>query len=209
MCLGKTYFILPFGGQMQVEKMCVSCNKSIIYAKTLCKKCYTRAWHVNNRESELEKYSQRYLDNKQIEQIKRKTWYAENGKLYYRNYYIKTDGALKQRQRYANNLGHKIKACIRARVNTAIKSKSDSCTDLLGTDIATLILHLESGFLPGMSWKNHSRKGWHIDHIIPLASFDLTDPEQLKKACHYTNLQPLWAKDNLSKGSNILGDAHG
>jgi hypothetical protein len=51
-----------------------------------------------------------------------------------------------------------------------------------------------------MSWDNWTTDGWHIDHIKPLASFDLTDRQQLLLACHYTNLQPLWAIDNLSKG---------
>jgi hypothetical protein len=48
-----------------------------------------------------------------------------------------------------------------------------------------------------MTWDNWTTDGWHIDHIKPLASsFDLTDRKQFLEACHYTNLQPLWAKDN-------------
>jgi hypothetical protein len=70
----------------------------------------------------------------------------------------------------------------------------------MGADIETVKKHLESLFKKGMSWENHGNEGWHIDHIIPCAAFDLTDPKQQKKCFHYTNLQPLWAKDNLSKG---------
>jgi len=54
-----------------------------------------------------------------------------------------------------------------------------------------------------MSWDNHGFKGWHIDHIIPCSAFDLTKVEEQKKCFHYTNLQPLWAKDNLSKGDKL------
>lgn len=54
-----------------------------------------------------------------------------------------------------------------------------------------------------MSWENYGKNGWHLDHIIPLSAFDLTDPEQLKIACHYTNIQPLWARDNLVKSNKI------
>ena len=56
---------------------------------------------------------------------------------------------------------------------------------------------LEAQFLPGMTWDNHGE--WHIDHIRPCASFDFSDPQQQKECSHYSNLQPLWAKDNLSK----------
>ena len=60
--------------------------------------------------------------------------------------------------------------------------------------------HIENLWLDGMSWENYGKKGWHIDHILPCASFDLADPEQQRKCFHYTNLQPLWATDNWSKG---------
>lgn len=70
----------------------------------------------------------------------------------------------------------------------------------MGADIETVKKHLESLFQNGMTWDNHGFDGWHIDHIVPCAAFDLTDPEEQKKCFHYTNLQPLWAKDNLSKG---------
>jgi hypothetical protein len=73
----------------------------------------------------------------------------------------------------------------------------------LGCSIPDFRKYLESRFQPGMDWSNWDRKGWHIDHVRPLASFDLTDPEQLKKACHFTNLQPLWAVDNLRKSDNV------
>ena len=71
---------------------------------------------------------------------------------------------------------------------------------MLGCDWSHLKIHLESKFTDGMSWENRSM--WHIDHIIPLAS--AKSIEEVVKLCHYTNLQPLWAADNLSKGSKIV-----
>ena len=59
-----------------------------------------------------------------------------------------------------------------------------------------LINHLEQQFQPGMSWSNYGRKGWEIDHINPCATFDLTDPDQVRRCFHYTNLRPLWRSDN-------------
>ena len=72
----------------------------------------------------------------------------------------------------------------------------------MGCSISELKDYLESKFQVGMTWENHSQTGWHIDHIKPLSHFDLSDRDQFLQACHYTNLQPLWAKDNLSKSDN-------
>ena len=61
---------------------------------------------------------------------------------------------------------------------------------------------MESQFTDGMTWDNWGKYGWHVDHKVPLSS--AKTPDELIKLCHYTNLQPLWAKDNLSKGAKII-----
>jgi hypothetical protein len=81
----------------------------------------------------------------------------------------------------------------------AAGSKSARVKELLGCTVDQLRAHLEAQFKPGMTWANHSFIGWHLDHIRPLASFNLADPEQQKRAFHFSNLQPLWAKDNFDK----------
>jgi len=83
------------------------------------------------------------------------------------------------------------------------KIKSDTFANLLGCTLEFFISHIESKFKKDMTWENKGVFGWHIDHIIPCASFDLTKPSEQKKCFHYTNLQPLWAYDNLSKGSKL------
>lgn len=84
--------------------------------------------------------------------------------------------------------------------------KSGCTRTLLGCNISALRMHLERQFKPGMNWDN--RGEWHIDHIRPLASFDLSDFEQQMQAFHFTNLQPLWRRDNLSKSSRWGGVKH-
>lgn len=88
---------------------------------------------------------------------------------------------------------------LRNRVRIALKraTKSGSTFDLLGCSPSELKLHMECQFQEGMTWENMG--DWHIDHIRPCSSFDLTDPEQQKECFHYSNLQPLWAEDNLRK----------
>ncbi len=107
----------------------------------------------------------------------------------------------------------KIRATLSASLAQFLKRKgyikSSSITKMIGCSKEELKLHLEKSFYPHpvtkrtMNWKNHSRSGWHVDHIRPLNSFkneDLNDPKVLKKAMNYQNLQPLWAEYNMKKG---------
>lgn len=70
----------------------------------------------------------------------------------------------------------------------------------LGCSLEYLLQYLSSQFDQEMTWGQYGRDGWHIDHVKPLASFNLLDPNQRRVACHVSNLQPLWAEQNLSKG---------
>jgi len=93
----------------------------------------------------------------------------------------------------------------RARIRNALKwggVKLESTTKTLGCSIPQLKGHLESLFQPGMSWNN--RGDWEIDHIRPCASFNLLDPEQYRCCFHFSNLQPLWRKENREKGAKWL-----
>lgn len=99
---------------------------------------------------------------------------------------------------------HKMRLLLRNRLNLAIKNKSKkgSAVVMLGCTIAEFIEFIESKFTGCMTWDNWG-KVWHLDHIIPLSSFDLSDETQLAIACNYTNMQPLFAIDNLKKGNSI------
>jgi len=68
--------------------------------------------------------------------------------------------------------------------------------------IAELALHLEMKFKNGMSWGNYGQ--WHIDHMIPCSKFDLTHSEQQRKCFHFSNLQPLWAIENIVKSNKLV-----
>lgn len=98
-----------------------------------------------------------------------------------------------------SSIQNRLRVNLRSRLRHALKGnyKTGSTLELLGCSIVDLKQHLEQKFYSGMTWDNYGQ--WHIDHIIPLCKFDLTNAENLAKACHYTNLQPLWAKDNMIK----------
>jgi len=75
--------------------------------------------------------------------------------------------------------------------------------DLIGASPSFVMGYLEAKFTEGMTWENYGH-GWHVDHILPCCSFDLTKEEEQKKCFHYSNLQPLWAEDNLKKGGKYI-----
>jgi hypothetical protein len=101
------------------------------------------------------------------------------------------------------DLNFKIAKNLRSRLSKTIKNnlKFGSAISDLGCSIEEFRQYIQSKFDSKMNWDNYGHKGWHLDHIRPLSSFDLTNLEQFKYACHYTNLQPLWAKDNLVKSN--------
>lgn len=112
-------------------------------------------------------------------------------------------------KREAIDLQFKLANRLRARTRLALQAQSAekatrSC-ELLGCTFAFFREWIEKQFTAGMTWENWGRgtDKWHLDHIRPVSSFDLTDPEQQKQCFHYTNVRPLWAVDNLSKGPKL------
>ncbi|HUV84095.1 MAG TPA: hypothetical protein VMV86_00205 [Methanosarcinales archaeon] len=111
------------------------------------------------------------------------------------------------RERYHNDIEFRLLQILRKRVYCSLKgkgTKSDKTINLVGCSVIFLKQYLEGKFKEGMSWDNHGKKGWEIDHIKPCASFKLIEKEEQHKCFHYTNLQPLWAIDNQKKGAKIL-----
>lgn len=114
-----------------------------------------------------------------------------------------------KRNKYAirkrrTDLYQRLKDNLRARLNMAVRGniKSGSAVRDLGCSVEYFKAYIEDQFQEGMNWDNHG--DWHLDHIKPLSAFDLSDRSQTLEACHYTNYQPLWAADNLRKGSKLL-----
>jgi hypothetical protein len=147
---------------------------------------YNKDYYQKNRESNISRAIKFKQDNPERVRETTRLWYKNGGMRKGTNARLALD--------------------IRRRINTALKYnyKSSSTEVLLGATIAEVKIHLEKQFKPGMSWDNHTHRGWHIDHIVPVSSFDLSRDEEQKKAFHYTNLQPLFAIDNLKKSNRII-----
>ena len=125
-----------------------------------------------------------------------------------KEYYTKNkEATIKQNIKYQNDRckvdpNFKLRKRLRTRLYNAITSqrgqKSNRTMVLTGCTIPYLRGYLEGKFKEGMTWENYG--SWHVDHIKPCASFDLTKKEEQEKCFHYTNLQPLWALENIKKG---------
>ncbi len=129
--------------------------------------------------------------NKEKIKSKTKKWNIEN-KIEVRKY---------KNEKYYLDPQYRLAHLIRSRVRLAIKNnqKTGIAIEELGCSVEEIKLHIEKQFKPGMGWDNWNYRGWHLDHIVPLSHFDLTNHIEYLKACHFTNIQPLWRLENQSK----------
>lgn len=188
-------------------KKCIRCNidKNIIEYRrrngkeiNTCKKCeqiYNKQYRINNRGKNSLKEKEYRENNKDKYTERRKDKAHKN----HRNQLLN--------KRYKNDPRYKISVNIRSRIKNGIKSitrlKCNNKTkELLCCDFIFAKQHIEKQFRDGMTWENHGVV-WHIDHIIPISYFDLSDLTEQKLAFHYGNLRPLFAKDNLFKQSKV------
>lgn len=166
-------------------KQCIECNTTTVkkpnkhwFAGPTCDRCYRRKKY-NEVDSKKKKYEREYrLKNKDA--INKKT-------------------AIYVNRRNATDIEFSIKRSIRRRLTEAVKNnqKAGSAVRDLGCSIEDFKVQIEVKFQPGMTWDNYGE--WEFDHIKPLSLFNLSDKVQFLQACHHSNLQPLWAKDNRNK----------
>lgn len=154
------------------------------------------------------KYDKKYQSKTNYRAKRDKSFKAKEYRKQYRTKNIDWWRKYEREYRYSRkqeDMFFKIKSNLSSRLSDLIQNRNASqrTIELLGCDKDTLLHHLESQFTEGMTWKNYGLKGWHVDHIIPISSYDLTNEDEVKKACYYTNLQPLWWQDNLEKKDKI------
>lgn len=159
---------------------CKSCRRREY--KPEQKSVYNSQWYKDNKEHHLANIARYAAGNKDKLRV-------------YKNEYDK--------KKAREDQGYKIKRALRARLRSAIRNslKTGSAIKDLGCSVKELKIYLELKFQSGMSWDNYGigKEKWQIDHIKPLLLFNLEDPEQVRQACHHTNLQPLWHKDHVLK----------
>ena len=192
------------------QKLCSGCGTVKVFQMFYKDKAKSHGISTYCKSCVKTRVRENYTKNKVHHKKKHQEWVSKNrdkvtkyGIIYRKANKEKRN--LYEKERCKKDPNFKILRNLRSRLRSALKGnfkKGSAVTDL-GCSIEFLIKHLESKFKDGMSWENYGFKGWHIDHIRPLSSFDLTQREELKKACHYSNLQPLWAIDNLKKNDKL------
>lgn len=211
-------------------KTCVKCQKEkstdLFSVKqdnhdghsNICKECmasYLNQWYNKNKNKLRSKRKVLYETKKEQWKPVQKKYYElnKNEILQRQREYVKIPEVRNRRRETINKWttercrkdpNFKLRRTISTRIWHALKGtcKSAKTQQLLGCNSELLKNHLEQKFLKGMTWNNYGKQ-WHIDHIIPCDSFDLTLPDEQKKCFHYTNLQPLWARDNQKKGNKM------
>lgn len=140
-------------------------------------------------------------DAKRNSTDKRKKWQKENDSIKHKRPEVIIKRKSRRLQRRQTDIQYRLATNLRIRLWNAIgtNSKVGSAVKDLGCSIEEFRAYIEKQFKPGMSWNNWGFHTWHLDHIKPLDSFDLTNRSQFLEACHYTNYQPLEASKNHSK----------
>lgn len=204
----KKYYIKNRIRILSRNKMYRNSNKNKI---SLQKKKY----YSTNKDSILIKKKEYFKNNKKaiseyhkLCRIFNKEKFRNKNRKYYLNNRDKIQSYHKKYEKYKRmvDINYKLSGNLRSRLYKAIKNvcKSGSAVKDLGCSIQELKLHIEKQFKLGMSWDNYGKWGWHIDHVIPLSLFNLSNRDDFLKANHYTNLQPLWSKDNLLKSDKLI-----
>lgn len=166
-----------------------------------------KLWKSNNREKVLLS-QKKYRENNKEKQKEYRSKYRINNIDNINNNRKKTQPLINLylKNKRDNNPIFKLTINMRNRLNSYLKikniSKKNSTFEIVGCKPKFLKEYLETQFVNGMSWNNYGLYGWHIDHIIPLSS--AKTEEEIYKLCHYTNLQPLWAEENIKKSNKLI-----
>lgn len=203
--------------QCKIEKFEIEFSKNKYHNDGLqhrCKVCLKQNYEKNKDRILIERKQYYELNKEHIKQQHKEYCLANADTLSrkrQKHYKVNKDKIISQhlvyeRKKRKTDITFRIRSNLRSRLYNAIKRnyKSGSAVNDLGCSVREFMAYIEKQFLPGMSWTNYGE--WHLDHIQPLISFDLMDREQFLRACHYTNYQPLWAADNLSKGKRVWLD---
>ena len=208
-------FGLQSSNKDNLKSSCKECRKieGKIYRKLNSEKRKEtiKNWYNKNPNYNKEYYSSNFVEiNK-----KNKEWYYLNIEKHKENS-KKWDELNKEKiKEYRNNRIkiirktdpiQNLKFNVRTRVYNILKTKNitkqNKTFDIIGCSPEFLKEHIEKQFKDGMTCDNYGKNSWHVDHIIPLSSGK--NEKEIYKLCHYTNLQPLWAEDNLKKSNKIL-----